>query len=456
MDKKDILLRNIPPALLFVLYLTLHQAIGIETYVFALEITTLVATFILLIIIYVLQGRYIPTLLELLSWALAFRCIFLFDAPILSDDLYRYILDGYRLSIGQNPYDLSPNAIPLQTLPEDIRDGVLRYVNHPGLVTIYPPMAQWIFSLGVRISHWPWGLKLLLVALDIILVFTIWALSPKKGPLPVAYAWHPLPVIEIAHAGHIDGAMALFAILALVLVRQEKNLLAGLFLGFSVATKLTSLVLVPFMLFKLKGPRATSWFVLGMFLGILIPSLYFGTGLLNMWETLRTYLWNWEFSGALYKALKAYWGLKTARLLLIGLLMAGLCLIPLITRGLFERLSMAFLLFLITQPTLYPWYAIPLSALLSLAWCPGCMAFLWALGLSYAVLIPYKTMGLWIEWGVATWMIFLTGLMAIGWMALSYSAYPRKPLASSISLASKNKTVRSPAVKREKKNTVGA
>ena len=418
--------RNLFPLLLFLLYCSIRWSIQAGEIFWGTGLIPAAVVILLLIQIYRWNEGGAPSIWELLVWAALFRSLFLFDTPQLSDDIYRYILDGTQVALGRNPYLLPPAQIPPHSLPLPIRHGVLPHVNHPGLVTIYPPLAQWLFFLGALISPSPWGIKLILVALDLILVAVIWRLSPEGSPLPAAYAWHPLPVVEIGHSGHIDGSMALFALLAVFLLWKERAGWSGLFLGLSVATKLTTLVFAPFMLLQLRHPSAACRFLLCLLLGVLIPSLWFCDGLLEMFSTLTTYLRHWEFSGALYQLLRNRWGGEAARLLLLGAFTTGIAAVPLLTRDLYQRLSLAFLIFLVTQPTLYPWYALPLAALAPLAWCPGSMPFLWALGLSYGVLLPYKTLGVWQEWTSATWIIFFTGLVALGWMAVSCS--PSRPV----------------------------
>ena len=79
----------------------------------------------------------------LLIAAFAFRFTLLSLPPYLSEDLYRYLWDGYVQSAGVNPYSYPPDALShLQ--------GVALYekVNYKSFPTIYPPVCQILFLLA--------------------------------------------------------------------------------------------------------------------------------------------------------------------------------------------------------------------------------------------------------------------------------------------------------------------
>jgi hypothetical protein len=77
--------------------------------------------------------------------AAVFRILFLFRPPDLSDDIYRYLWDGLQTLNGHNPYAAAPSAIPHH---DETSRSLLALINHPDLVTIYPPGAQLVFAGG--------------------------------------------------------------------------------------------------------------------------------------------------------------------------------------------------------------------------------------------------------------------------------------------------------------------
>ena len=66
---------------------------------------------------------------------LILRAMFIGQAPLLSDDLYRYLWEGLVANQGYNPVVQAPNS--LAHLDTDLH----QLVNHPQISSIYPPMA---------------------------------------------------------------------------------------------------------------------------------------------------------------------------------------------------------------------------------------------------------------------------------------------------------------------------
>ncbi|SLM27701.1 membrane hypothetical protein [Desulfamplus magnetovallimortis] len=230
----------------------------------------------------------------IIAFAILMRLMFLFHTPTLSDDIYRYCLDGAMLANGQNPYSYTPLELleamqrqetfrneseiifpnspsqlcerglggevngqviknPFLNPSEAMTDLQWKYpslfsqsdvgieydheglerireiypeistllplINHPELATIYPPAAQITFAIGnfadsaLNFNESFTGIKTVLIIMDTLsCLFIIRILKKMKLPACHAtiYAWHPLPVLEIAKSGHIDGAAIFF------------------------------------------------------------------------------------------------------------------------------------------------------------------------------------------------------------------------------------------------------
>ncbi len=139
---------------------------------------------------------------------LAMRLLALPAPPILSTDIFRYVWDGIVQSAGINPYRYVP-ADPVLAFLRDAQ--VYPFINRADYaVTIYPPIAQAFFLLVTRISASPLAIKIALVACEAVTIFALVGLLRLTGQSETrvaAYAWHPLPIWEIAGQGHIDGVM---------------------------------------------------------------------------------------------------------------------------------------------------------------------------------------------------------------------------------------------------------
>ncbi|MXZ34375.1 MAG: hypothetical protein F4Z21_03740, partial [Acidobacteria bacterium] len=139
----------------------------------------------------------------ILLFALAFRLLLLPAPPALSDDIYRYLWEGYLQTEAINPYGHSPQSPEL----EEYRNPVWTSVNNKAVSAIYPPFAQMVhalFYLGLGSVS---GFKLAFLGVEIGLVAAILALLKRSGrPLGrvLVYAWNPLVVIEVGWSGHHD------------------------------------------------------------------------------------------------------------------------------------------------------------------------------------------------------------------------------------------------------------
>ena len=155
------------------------------------------------------QADQRTALLVILAGAVAMRLALLFVEPYLSSDIYRYIWDGRVQAAGINPYRYVPKAPELAHL----RDAAIwPNINRADYaVTIYPPAAQAIFLAVTRVGESVVAMKLGLLLFEAAAMWradrTVAAPGQRRRRASPLYAWHPLPVWEIAGNGHVDAAM---------------------------------------------------------------------------------------------------------------------------------------------------------------------------------------------------------------------------------------------------------
>lgn len=157
--------------------------------------------------------------------AIALRVILLFLDPLLSSDVYRYVWDGRVQAAGINPYRYFPAHEALTPL----RDAVIYpNINRAGYaITAYPPVAQMFYFLVTRLGENVFTMKLALLACEAATAAVIVSLlrrMEKSPALLVAYAWHPLPLWEIANNGHVDALMSALMMIGLWLAFLGKPL----------------------------------------------------------------------------------------------------------------------------------------------------------------------------------------------------------------------------------------
>ena len=174
------------------------------------------------------------------------RLTLLFELPLHSSDIYRYVWDGRVQAAGINPY----RFVPADPALEPLRDGaIFPQINRATYaVTIYPPVAQMAFFVFTRVGDALWAVKLGWLALEALAMLALTRLLAQLGRPPaelLLYAWHPLPVWEIAGDGHVDAGMAAFLVLALWAWTAGRRLATGTLLAVSVLIKPLTLVALP-------------------------------------------------------------------------------------------------------------------------------------------------------------------------------------------------------------------
>jgi hypothetical protein len=185
-------------------------------------------------------------LLVILLGAALMRLALLFSEPSLSSDIYRYIWDGRVQAFGINPYAHVPAAGELAPL----RDAdIWPHINRADYaVTIYPPVAQAVFLAVTRFGESVVAMKLGLLLFEAMGIAAIIALLRRLG-LPgthaAAYAWHPLPVWEIAGNGHVDATMLAFLLLGLLAYLHGRALAAGVLVALGALVKPVALLVLP-------------------------------------------------------------------------------------------------------------------------------------------------------------------------------------------------------------------
>jgi alpha-1,6-mannosyltransferase len=161
--------------------------------------------------------------------AVAMRAGALLHEPSLSSDVYRYVWDGRVAGAGINPYRFVPAAPELAVLRDP---AIFPNINRASYATtIYPPVAQAIFLAVTRLGDGVLVMRIAMVAFEAITCAALVALLRRLGAPAtdvVLYAWHPLPIWEIAGNGHVDAAMVALLMLALLLAVAYSTLAAAI------------------------------------------------------------------------------------------------------------------------------------------------------------------------------------------------------------------------------------
>ncbi|MGH7476228.1 MAG: glycosyltransferase 87 family protein [Longimicrobiales bacterium] len=354
---------------------------------------------------FVLHLRAPLRLRWILATALGLRLLLIPTVPSLSDDVWRYLHDGRAQRAGLSPYRYAPAAAETRVFAGAERP----LINHPELPTIYPPAAQLAFAAAPSLLAW----KLLIVALDLGVILALARLLGSLGRMPAwaaLYAWHPLPIIEVAASGHFEPLAVLPLLLALRAAVRPRPLAAGAWLAAATAAKLFSIPVLPFLA-RRHARRVLGGFGLVLLLLYLPYLLVSGTAVLG---SLGLFAQQWSFNGSIFAMVAALAPPTAARLAVAGAF--GVVWIVVWRRrpAPVEAALGILLALLLLAPVVHPWYllwVLPLAAAALAPRRPGSSmaaslrygnppalaVLVWSLTvpLAYVVLGPYRATGEW-------------------------------------------------------------
>ena len=167
--------------------------------------------------------------------------------PVLEDDYHRYLWDGAVTAHGLDPYAVSPEDAALED--ETVRSRlaadagvIMDRINHPGLRTIYPPVAQAAFAVAHLIQPWSitaWrGVCLVADATTLALLLALLQASGRSPLWSALYWWNPVVVKELINSAHMEAILMPLVLGALLLAVRRRPVSAIGVLGLAVGTTL--------------------------------------------------------------------------------------------------------------------------------------------------------------------------------------------------------------------------
>ena len=302
--------------------------------------------------------------------------------PQWSDDYARFLWDGELIRIGENPYAETPAEFLQNHSLESTQllHQLFPLLNSKEYYSVYPPINQGIFWMSAKaanglLANCIISLRLLLL-LGEICVFMLFLKLLKTFELPQKLLWlywlNPLVILEITANLHFEG-LVLLLLLATVLALKNKQLsTAGSFWGLAIGVKLLPLLLLPsFVFFPETKKQMLFWFgglvaVLVSFFWLLLDSSW-----VNFSQSVMLYQGKFEFNASIYYLIRelGFWvfGYNTIGVLskLLSVVTLGLLVYfswkkkPTTLLELMDLWVLIYLIYLILQPVVHPWYLIP-------------------------------------------------------------------------------------------------
>lgn len=313
---------------------------------------------------------------------LAFRAMFFGSTPIYEDDWNRYLWDGFVITQGISPYEYSPlnSQIGFPETADNLKLAALSKengnfagrINNRELTTIYPPVAQAVFTIAAMIKpfsldalRWVYILSEMLAMFLLLKTLTLYGHSKIWICL---YALNPMVIFGAFNGGHMDILLVPFILGAIILVKNRPWLAASCLAG-AAAIKLWPLILGP-VLFREHRGNFMRYVGYGLFLGALtiVLCLPMILHLDNKFSGLNAYSSGWIRSSFVFPFLQA--GVAqftenpgTISRLIVAVLVSGTALyLGLIAKPDRAKLPLAMLIITLAlyllSPTGYPWYVI--------------------------------------------------------------------------------------------------
>ena len=235
------------------------------------------------------------------------RLVSLFFEPLLSDDYYRFIWDGMVMHQGVHPMMYTPSFLMQHPEIAKVPENLFTLLNSKDYYSVYPPIAQWIYLISYKINGMNlYGhvvfYKLLIITVDFIIIFLLYRLLKKKN-LPsqqvLWYALNPLVILEFTGNLHMDGLM-IAGLLGAILLTDFKNVIwSSIAMSLSIASKLLTLMLLPFMPKGLYWKKMILFSLLTMTCSVLI--FWFSFGENTRWlDSVRLWFTSFEFNASVY------------------------------------------------------------------------------------------------------------------------------------------------------------
>ena len=294
--------------------------------------------------------------------AVVWRVAFVAAAPLVSDDVYRYIWDGRVQRLGYNPYESAPDDPTLS----HVHTALTRQIDPTSaeLPTIYPPATELFFRGVTAVHESVAAVVLAIVICDLLTVWVLWHWLRAIGKNPwwvLAYAWHPLVALEGAGGAHIDVLGTLLVVCAAYALFARRGLVASLALALAFSVKFLPVVLIPLLWRRVRVRDALV--AVGVVVALYLP---FSDGTLSLpVGSLGVYAEQWRFNGPFFEWLEVLAGSVGA----LGLAVAGGLAIAVVARLRLpgdapEAWAWPMATALLLMPAVYPWYLVWLTPFL--------------------------------------------------------------------------------------------
>ncbi len=365
-------LRNVSGSVVFLLALLLPGFLVDRT-----------ETFVLLASYVLAFGAYLALwnssdLRALLTVGLLARIGLFFCMPMLSDDVYRFLWDGYLLKAGIHPFAELPGFYLNQGI-SGLSQELFDSLNSQKYFTVYPPINQGIFWLSVVVSdNWLVSagvIRVFLLAADVVTFYFIRKILRERGGnqnLAFLFFLNPLVILEGVGNLHFEVMVCSFLAIGIHYFFQKKTVSAGAGFGMAIGTKLLPFIYLPYFFFEgVRSKKILMTVCIVLVAGLSMAPLLNATFIDGLRSSLGLYFTNFEFNGSLFRIAReisveatGYNKIKILGPIFSIVSATGILVVSFFgarrNRKVETILLSALMVYLAFSTTVHPWYILPL------------------------------------------------------------------------------------------------